>query len=99
MAEITFRDFAGALMGGDEAQAAAHLGTLLGVDAETARAGTEHFKAQMSANPAFMQNAMAMREVVQGKDRARLVPLLVECFALSEATAASAADTVLSRYA
>jgi hypothetical protein len=98
MAEITFRDFAGALMGGDEAQAATHLAALLGVDDPTARAGTAHFKAQMSSNPAFMQKAMAMREVVQGRDRERLVTLLGECFALPAETAQAAADTVLARY-
>ncbi len=99
MAEITFRDFAGALMGNDHALAAQHLEALLGVDGATAAAGTEHFVAQMKASPAFMAKAMSMRSVVEGADRGALVALLAECFALPAPTAESAADTLLSRYA
>lgn len=98
MAEITFRDFAGALMGNDHALAAQHLQTLLGVDAATATAGTAHFAAQMKASPEFMMKAMGMRNVVTSGDRAGLVTLLGECFALSDVVAAEAADNVLGRY-
>jgi hypothetical protein len=98
MAEITFRDFAGALMGGDTTGAAAHLQTLLGVDESIARAGTEHFGTQMKASPEFMMKAMAMRTVVTNKDRPGLVTLLQECFALSADIAEKGADTLLARY-
>lgn len=98
MAEITFRDFAGALMGNDHALAAEHLQALLGVDEDTAAAGTAHFVAQMKASPEFMMKAMGMRNVVTSGDRAGLVALLGECFALSDAVADQAADNVLGRY-
>lgn len=98
MSEITFRDFAGALMGNDHDQAAKHLQTLLGVDAETAAASTKHFVTQMQASPEFMMKAMGMRTVVTSGDRAGLVALLGECFALEGDVRDQAADAVLARY-
>jgi hypothetical protein len=98
MSEITFRDFAGALMGKDHDQAALHLQALLGVDAETAKNGTQFFVAQMQASPEFMMKAMGMRTVVESKDRAGLVTLLGECFDLDAETVEKSADAVLKRY-
>jgi hypothetical protein len=98
MSEITFRDFAGALMGNDHDQAAKHLQTLLGVDETTAAAATEHFVTQMQASPDFMMKAMGMRNVVTSGDRDGLVSLLGECFALEGDVRESAADAVLKRY-
>jgi hypothetical protein len=98
MSEITFRDFAGALMGNDHELAARHLTALLGVPADTAARATAHFVAQMQASPEFMMKAMGMRTVVESKDRPALVSLLRECFSLEDAAAVTAADTVLGRY-
>ena len=98
MSDITFRDFAGALMGEDHALAAKHLQALLGVDAETAARGTEHFVTQMKASPEFMMKAMSMRTVVEAGDRAALAVLLADCFALDADTVAKATDVVLGRY-
>ncbi len=96
MAEITFRDFAGALMGNDHALAATHLQTLLGVDEAKAKAGVEHFSTQMKANPEFMMKAMGMRNAVTSGDRVALVALLVDCFALGEEDADKSADVVVA---
>jgi hypothetical protein len=96
--EVTFRDFAGALMGGDKTKAATVLEALLGVDGATAASATAHFGEQMAAGPAFLQKAMGMRQVVENRDEAALATLLVECFGLSMEAATSAAATVLARY-
>ena len=61
MAQLTFRDFAGAVMGGDTARAAEVLGTLLGLDGEAATAAATHFQTRMTADPAFVQKAMGLR--------------------------------------
>jgi hypothetical protein len=97
---VTFRDFAGALMGGDADAAAGVLCSLLGVDAEVAKRATGFFQQQMtSGGPEFMQKAMGMRYVVEAKDGDKLVGLLGDCFQLDEAAAASAAKHLLAHYA
>ncbi len=97
--ELTFRDFAGAIMGSDWARAAEVLQALLGVDAETATASATFFQEQMAAGPDFMMKAMGMRKVVGSGDRGALVKLLGECFGLAGDKAEAAADKVLARYA
>jgi hypothetical protein len=96
--EVTFRDFAGALMGGDAAGAATVLETLLGLDRTTAENAAAHFRDQMTENPAFLQRAMGMRQVVEVRDEGELTALLVECFGLSDEAAEKSAATVLARY-
>jgi hypothetical protein len=97
--QVTFRDFAMVSMDGDGSAASALLETLLGVDADTARAATTHFREQMASGPAFMMKAMGMRNVVEARDRPGLVALLEECFALQSEVATGAAEVVLARYA
>lgn len=96
--DVTFRDFAGALMGNDEAGAARVLSVLLGIDAAQAQTSTEQFRAKMASDPAFMQEAMGMRQVVQSGDEPGLIALLERCFGLDEAVATTAAGKVLARY-
>lgn len=98
MSELTFRDFAGAVMQNDMAAAARVLETLLGIDADRAAAAAAHFQQQMSSDPSFMMKAMGMRTVVEAKDQAGLTQLLTDCFALDGELAQQAATTVLSRY-
>ncbi len=98
MSEITFRDFAGAMMGNDSDQAATHLQALLGLGSKAASDATAHFASQMKANPAFMMKAAGMRTVVQSKDRDGLVTLLGECFALDSGASDKAADALMARY-
>src|SRR5262245_56932061 len=61
MAELTFRDFAGAIMQNDAGAAARVLEELLGLDAKAAAAAAAHFQAQMAQGPQFMMKAMGLR--------------------------------------
>lgn len=97
MSELTFRDFAGAIMRGDAAAAATVLETLLGVDAETARAGTERFRSQMS-DPAFMPKAMGLRTALMTGSDAEITGLLADCFGLDAAGQAAGLATLRKRY-
>lgn len=94
----TFRDFAGAIMQGDLAAAGALLETLLGTDAARSRASAEHFQREMTRDPAFVQKAMGMRQVVGSGSREELRALLADCFALDEATSAAACHAVWTRF-
>lgn len=96
--ELTFRDFAGAIMGADLDRAGEVLEALLGVDAATGKSAATHFQTQMSASPDFMMKAMAMRTVVQGGDDAALEELLGECFGLEGPAVADARACVRTRY-
>jgi hypothetical protein len=95
--QVTFRDFAGALMQGDEEGAGRVLATLLALEPPAASAATAHFKAQMAADPGFMMKAMGMRSAVEARDAAQLEGLLRDCFGLGPAEAASAAGALLAR--
>jgi hypothetical protein len=82
MAELTFRDFAGAIMGGNAARAAEVLEELLALDNPGAAAATAHFQASMSADPAFMGKAMGLRAAVTGGSNDEITALLGDCFGL-----------------
>jgi hypothetical protein len=97
--QVTFRDFAGALMGGDAERASRVLAELLAVDEATAKSATSHFQQQMATSPTFVQKAMGMRQVVESRDELALVELLVDCFGIEPARAAQAATAILARYA
>ena len=96
--EVTFRDFAGALMGNDWDRAAEVLTVLLGVDGERAKTCAAHFQEQMKSGPDFMMKAMGMRTLVTSGDRDGLVSLLGDCFGLEGEPAGQAADKLLARY-
>ena len=83
MAQLTFRDFAGAVMGGDTARAAEVLGTLLGLDGEAATTAATHFQTRMTADPAFVQKAMGLRTAVTGGTDDDIAALLGDCFGLA----------------
>lgn len=89
MAELTFRDFAGAIMQGDAAAAATVLETLLALSPDQARAAAEHFRSQM-ADPAFMPKAMGLRHAVTSGTDAEIAALLTDCFGLAEPARTSA---------
>lgn len=91
MAELTFRDFAGAVMKGDDDEAARVLVQLLALAPDVARAATAHFRAGMASDPAFMGQAMALRTAVAARDAAEIAKVLTACFALSDPTASVAA--------
>lgn len=99
MPDVTFRDFAGALMTNDDGKAANVLCTLLGVDLATAQSATAHFKAEMQQDQSFMMKAMGLRTVVDERDEAGATKLLGECFGFDDGAAASAAKTLMAHYA
>lgn len=98
MPDVTFRDFAGALMAQDDAAAGRVLQTLLGVDEAAAAAGTTYFKEQMQKSPDFMMKAMGMRQAVESRDAGQLETLLVECFGYAPSSAAASAKNLLAHY-
>lgn len=95
MAELTFRDFAGAIMKGDVAAAGGVLQPLLGLDAAAARTAAEHFQAQATAGgPAFMGKAMGLRTALASGSDAEITALLGDCFGLTDAPLATALATL-----
>lgn len=91
MAEVTFRDFAAAIMTGDGEAAGVVLQTLLGLPADDARGAAQHFQAQSAAlGPAFMGKAMGLRAAVTGGSEADVAALLRDCFGLADAPLATA---------
>ena len=99
MADVTFRDFAGAVMGNDLARAAEVLQQLLGLDAEPAGAATAHFRQQMaSGGPAFMGKAMGLRTAVTSGTDAEIAALLADCFGLAPPVADGAVARLRAKY-
>jgi len=98
MGQLTFRDFAGAIMGGDTARAAEVLGELLGLDSAAATAAATHFQTSMTADPAFMQKAMGLRAAVTGGSDQDIAALLGDCFGLSGAAVPAAVATLRKQY-
>lgn len=91
MADVTFRDFAGAIMRSDVPAAGAVLESLLGLDAATAGAAAQHFQAQsVSQGPAFMGKAMGLRSALASGSDTEIGQLLRDCFGLDGAHLATA---------
>ena len=98
MAEVTFRDFAAAIMKGDVDAAAVVLQPLLGLSAGDARAAAQHFQAQSAAiGPAFMGKAMGLRTAMASGSDAEIGALLHDCFGLADARLATAIATLKQR--
>jgi hypothetical protein len=97
MAELTFRDFAMAVMQGNAAGASTTLETLLGLDPDQARTATAHFQGRMT-DTAFMPKAMSLRTAVTSGSDQEIGQLLGECFGLDEAARVTAVATVRQRY-
>jgi hypothetical protein len=98
MAEVTFRDFAAAIMKGDADAASAALQPLLGLAPAEARAAAQHFQTQAAAaGPAFMGRAMGLRTAVASGSDAEIGALLRDCFGLTDAPLATAIATLRRR--
>jgi hypothetical protein len=97
MADLTFRDFAGAIMRGDVPAAATVLEALLALDDAAARTATEHFRARM-ADPAFMPKAMGLRTAVTTGTDAEIGALLGDCFGLDGDARTGALAALRARY-
>jgi hypothetical protein len=98
MGQLTFRDFAGAIMASDTARAAEVLGVLLGLDAAAATAAATHFQTSMAADPAFMSKAMGLRAAVTGGSDDDIAALLGDCFGLSGPAVPAAVATLRKQY-
>ena len=95
MADVTFRDFAGAVMQGNVDGASTVLEQLLGLAAPEARAAAEHFHAQATTQgPAFMGKAMGLRGALAGGSDAEIRALVRDCFGLADAPLATAVATL-----
>ena len=95
MADVTFRDFAGAIMKGDVEGAGVVLQQLLGLDAAAAATAAQYFQAQAAAvGPAFMGKAMGLRAAVTSGSEAEIAALLADCFGLADAPLATASATL-----
>lgn len=97
MAELTFRDFAGAVMQGDAARAATVLQELLALSPDAATAATAHFRGRM-ADPSFMPKAMGLRTAVQSGSDDEISALLGDCFGLDDAARTAAVAALRTRY-
>jgi hypothetical protein len=97
VAELTFRDFAGAVMQGDTAKAATVLQELLALSPDAATAAATHFKGRMS-DPSFMPKAMGLRTAVQSGSDADIEALLADCFGLDGDMRGSALVALRTRY-
>lgn len=97
MPEVTFRDYAMAVMQNQLPAATAQLQTLLGLSEDHASAATAFFKAQV-ADPAFMPKAMSLRQAVTSGSDAEVGDILVECFGLDAAQRATGVATVRAQH-
>lgn len=97
MAELGFRDFAGAIMQGDSARAQAVLQQLLSLSPEHAQAATAHF-ASRSKDPAFMMKAMSLRTAVTSGSDDEIGDLLGDCFGLAGEARTNAVAALRARY-
>jgi hypothetical protein len=96
--DLTFRDFAGAIMQGDTVRASTVLQELLALTQDQATAGTSHFGAR-TKDPAFMMKAMGLRTAVTGGTDEEIAALLSDCFGLDGDARTSAITAIRSRYA
>lgn len=98
MADVTFRDFAAAIMKGDVEGAGAVLQPLLGLPADDARTAAQHFhRESTAAGPAFMGKAMGLRTAIASGSDADVAALLRDCFGLADAPLATALATLKGR--
>jgi|MudIll2142460700_1097286.scaffolds.fasta_scaffold08740_2 hypothetical protein len=99
MADVTFRDFAGAVMSADTARATQTLETLLGLPTDQAQQATEHFRTRAtSGDPSFLPKAMQLRTAVTSGSDDEIFAILVECFGLATNQRASVIAALRKRY-
>ena len=98
MAQLTFRDFAGAIMGGNSKLAGEVLEQLLGLEPSVATTAASYFQSRMAADPAFMGKAMGLRAAVTGGTDHDIGALLGECFGLTGAAATTAVVALRKQY-
>lgn len=97
MADLTFRDFAAAVMQNNLDGAATVLETLLELPRDQARSATEFFRTRMT-DPAFMPKAMSLRTAVTSGTDDQISDLLGDCFGLDPAARTEAVAALRRRY-
>jgi hypothetical protein len=97
MPDVTFRDYAMAVMQNQVPTAVGHLQTLLGLDESHAQTATTFFKERVT-DPSFMPKAMGLRQAVTSGSDDEIGKLLVECFGLDPTQRASAVATMRQHY-
>ncbi len=97
MPDVTFRDYAMAVMQNQLPTAVVHLQTLLGLSPDHASTATAFFK-QRVTDPAFMSKAMGLRQAVTTGTDDEIGDILVECFGLDPGQRAAAVATVRVYY-
>lgn len=99
MAEVTFRDFAAAVMSNDMTAGARVLEQLLALDPARASAAAAHFQGEMARQgQPFMMKAMGLRTAVASGPDEEMSPLLVDCFGLDGAELDGALAALRRRY-
>jgi hypothetical protein len=97
--ELTFRDFASAVMGNTEQKAAEILAQLIQIDAQQSVAATTFFKNKLTSDPAFMMKAMGLRQAVTEGSSEQIQALLHDLFDLPESLSATAAAHLKKKHA
>ncbi len=97
MADITFRDFAGAVMQGNRTAAVGILEQLLGLGSDDAGRATDHFTQQMK-DAAFLPKAMSLRAAVTNGSDEDISSLLGDCFGLAADQRTTAVAALRKRY-
>ena len=97
MADVTFRDFAAAVMQNNLDGAASVLETILELPPDQARSATEFFRTRM-VDPAFMTKAMSLRTAVTSGTDDQISALLGDCFNLDIAARTDAVAALRRRY-
>ena len=99
MSDVTFRDFAGAVMAGDIPRAQQVLETLLALPPDQAQTATEFFRARVaSGDPAFLPKAMQLRAAVTTGTDDDIYAILVDCFGLTAPQRDAVISAVRKRY-
>ncbi|AKV02658.1 hypothetical protein AKJ09_09321 [Labilithrix luteola] len=98
MSELTFRDFAGAIMGNDLTRAGEVLEELVGLDKAAGVAAATHFQQNMASDPAFFTKAMGLRQAVTSGTDEEIASLLGDCFGLAGAAIPAAVVALRKRY-
>jgi hypothetical protein len=97
--QVSFRDFAGAVMGGKMETAAGVLVELLRLEPSSAAAAAAHFAEGMrSGGPDFMMKAMGLRTAVTSRDDGTTAALLGDCFGLQGDELGEAVAALRARY-
>ena len=98
MAQLTFRDFAGAVMENNAQRAGEVLEQLLGLDAPAANGAAAYFQNRMAADPAFMGKAMGLRTAVTSGSDSDIGALLGDCFGLNGPVREAAVSALRKQY-